>query len=60
MTSTRAADEVVPYRNGERSTEFLRSSGFSYLTFKSYNGYASYTSPDKALPLFFLPQKSEH
>ncbi|XP_044349104.1 acyl-protein thioesterase 1 homolog 1 isoform X1 [Triticum aestivum] len=41
------ADEVVPYRNGERSTEFLRSSGFSYLTFKSYNGLGHYTIPEE-------------
>ncbi|KAM3300634.1 hypothetical protein ACQJBY_041583 [Aegilops geniculata] len=41
------ADEVVPYRNGERSTEFLRSSGFSYLTFKTYNGLGHYTIPEE-------------
>uniref|UniRef100_A0A8R7P881 Phospholipase/carboxylesterase/thioesterase domain-containing protein n=1 Tax=Triticum urartu TaxID=4572 RepID=A0A8R7P881_TRIUA len=56
------ADEVVPYRNGERSTEFLRSSGFSYLTFKSYNGYTSHTTPDKALPLlghYTIPEEMD-
>ena len=36
-----AADEVVTYRNGERSAEILRSSGFAYLSFKPYNGYSS-------------------
>lgn len=34
-----AGDEVVRYKNGERSTEILRSSGFSNLTFKTYSGY---------------------
>lgn len=34
-----AADEVVTYRNGERSAEILRSSGFQYTYFKPYNGY---------------------
>jgi hypothetical protein len=34
-----AADEVVTYRNGERSAEFLRTSGFLYLNLKTYNGY---------------------
>jgi len=33
-----AADEVVTYRNGERSAEILRSSGFQYTYFKAYNG----------------------
>jgi lysophospholipase II len=32
-------DEVVVYRDGERSAEVLRNSGFSFLTFKPYNGY---------------------
>ncbi|RLM98349.1 hypothetical protein C2845_PM06G04190 [Panicum miliaceum] len=41
-------DEVVTYRNGERSAEILRSSGFSYLSFKPYNGYSSTnTTPEK-------------
>lgn len=34
-----AADEVVTYRNGEKSADFLRGSGFQYLNFKPYNGY---------------------
>ncbi|KAI5006871.1 hypothetical protein ZWY2020_042083 [Hordeum vulgare] len=36
-------DEFVSYRNGERSIEFLRFSGFSYVSFKSYNGLGHYT-----------------
>ncbi|KAI5006870.1 hypothetical protein ZWY2020_042082, partial [Hordeum vulgare] len=38
-----AADEFVPCRNGERLIEFLRSLGFSYVSFKSYNGLGHYT-----------------
>jgi len=37
------ADEVVTYRNGERSAEILRSSGFAYLRLKPYNGLGHYT-----------------
>ncbi|KAJ3670880.1 hypothetical protein LUZ60_008306 [Juncus effusus] len=40
-------DEVVLYRHGERSAEILRSSGFSNLTFKSYNGLGHYTIPEE-------------
>ncbi|RCV16285.1 hypothetical protein SEVIR_3G128300v4 [Setaria viridis] len=40
-------DEVVTYRNGERSAEILRSSGFSYLSFKPYNGLGHYTIPEE-------------
>ena len=44
-----AADEVVTYRNGERSAEILRSSGFAYLSFKPYNGYSSAnTTPENS------------
>uniref|UniRef100_A0A0D9V2U2 Phospholipase/carboxylesterase/thioesterase domain-containing protein n=1 Tax=Leersia perrieri TaxID=77586 RepID=A0A0D9V2U2_9ORYZ len=41
------ADEVVTYRNGERSADFLRSSGFQYLSTKSYNGLGHYTIPEE-------------
>ncbi|KAG2617153.1 acyl-protein thioesterase 1 homolog 1-like [Panicum virgatum] len=41
------ADEVVTYRNGERSAEILRSSGFAYLSFKPYNGLGHYTIPEE-------------
>ncbi|KAM3349902.1 hypothetical protein ACQJBY_022634 [Aegilops geniculata] len=40
-------DEVVTYRNGERSAEFLRNSGFSYLNFKAYNGLGHHTIPEE-------------
>ncbi|KAG0519463.1 hypothetical protein BDA96_09G266500 [Sorghum bicolor] len=40
-------DEVVVYRNGERSAEILRNSGFSFLTFKPYNGLGHYTIPEE-------------
>lgn len=41
------ADEVVTYRNGERSAEILRSSGFQYTYFKPYNGLGHYTIPEE-------------
>lgn len=41
------ADEVVTYRNGERSAEILRSSGFQYTYFKAYNGLGHYTIPEE-------------
>uniref|UniRef100_A0A0E0A3G8 Phospholipase/carboxylesterase/thioesterase domain-containing protein n=3 Tax=Oryza TaxID=4527 RepID=A0A0E0A3G8_9ORYZ len=41
------ADEVVSYRNAERSSDTLRSSGFLYLHFKSYNGLGHYTIPEE-------------
>ncbi|KAL6848856.1 hypothetical protein ACP4OV_021439 [Aristida adscensionis] len=41
------ADEVVTYRNGERSAEILRSSGFVYTTLKPYNGLGHYTVPEE-------------
>ncbi|WVZ99770.1 hypothetical protein U9M48_045022 [Paspalum notatum var. saurae] len=40
-------DDVVAYRNGERSAEILRSSGFSYMSFKPYNGLGHYTIPEE-------------
>ncbi|WVZ69735.1 hypothetical protein U9M48_018474 [Paspalum notatum var. saurae] len=41
------ADDVVKYRNGERSAEILRSSGFQYTYFKAYNGLGHYTIPEE-------------
>lgn len=38
-------DEVVPYKYGEKSAQFLSSSGFRYLTFKTYEGLGHYTVP---------------
>ncbi|KAJ4749544.1 alpha/beta-Hydrolases superfamily protein [Rhynchospora pubera] len=40
-------DEVVLYRHGERSAEILRTSGFSNLTFKAFNGLGHYTIPEE-------------
>ncbi|BAS87928.1 uncharacterized protein [Oryza sativa Japonica Group] len=40
-------DEVVSYRNAERSVDTLRNSGFLYLNFKSYNGLGHYTIPEE-------------
>ncbi|RLN29009.1 hypothetical protein C2845_PM05G27510 [Panicum miliaceum] len=50
------ADEVVTYRNGERSAEILRSSGFSYLSFKPYNGYSSANTTPENSKLSPLPR----
>nr|CAD1824001.1 unnamed protein product [Ananas comosus var. bracteatus] len=47
LSHERAGDEVVRYKNGERSTEILRSSGFSNLTFKTYSGLGHYTVPEE-------------
>ncbi|KAG8048486.1 hypothetical protein GUJ93_ZPchr0009g125 [Zizania palustris] len=41
------AGEVVTYRNGERSAEILRSSGFQFLHLKTYNGLGHYTIPEE-------------
>ncbi|XP_072993987.1 uncharacterized protein [Typha latifolia] len=41
------ADDVVLYKHGERSAEILRSTGFSNLTFKTFNGLAHYTVPEE-------------
>uniref|UniRef100_A0A453F1C6 Uncharacterized protein n=1 Tax=Aegilops tauschii subsp. strangulata TaxID=200361 RepID=A0A453F1C6_AEGTS len=46
--------EVVTYRNGERSAEFLRNSGFSYLNFKAYNGYYRWTCTIFHMIIIFL------
>ncbi|KAL0447504.1 UNVERIFIED_CONTAM: Acyl-protein thioesterase 1 [Sesamum latifolium] len=57
-TATRAAslpillchgsgDEVVPHKFGEKSADFLRSSGFGNLAFKSYDGLGHYTIPEE-------------
>ncbi|RWW81999.1 hypothetical protein BHE74_00009566 [Ensete ventricosum] len=35
-------DGVVPYKQGERSAETLRMSGFRNLTFMAYNGYVCF------------------
>ncbi|RZS21510.1 hypothetical protein BHM03_00054172 [Ensete ventricosum] len=39
---SRAGDGVVPYKQGERSAETLRMSGFRNLTFMAYNGYVCF------------------
>ncbi|THU48818.1 hypothetical protein C4D60_Mb06t03000 [Musa balbisiana] len=40
-------DGVVPYKQGERSAETLRMSGFRNLTFEAYNGLEHYTIPEE-------------
>ncbi|XP_074573779.1 uncharacterized protein LOC141830193 isoform X2 [Curcuma longa] len=40
-------DGVVPYKQGEKSAEMLRMSGFGNLTFKAYNGVEHYTVPEE-------------
>ncbi|XP_075641237.1 uncharacterized protein LOC142612944 [Castanea sativa] len=40
-------DDVVQYKFGEKSSASLRSSEFSDVTFKSYNGLGHYTIPDE-------------
>ncbi|XP_042392471.1 acyl-protein thioesterase 2-like [Zingiber officinale] len=40
-------DGVVPYKQGEKSAEMLRMSGFRNLTFKAYNGVEHYTVPEE-------------
>ncbi|KAJ7951862.1 Acyl-protein thioesterase 2 [Quillaja saponaria] len=39
------SDDVVPYNHGEKSAHSLSSSGFQYLTFRSYDGLGHYTVP---------------
>ncbi|WJX42802.1 lysophospholipase [Trifolium repens] len=39
------SDDVVPYKYGEKSAQFLSSAGFQYITFKSYDGFGHYTVP---------------
>ncbi|XP_076888045.1 uncharacterized protein LOC143538354 [Bidens hawaiensis] len=38
-------DEVVPCKFGERSSQILSSVGFTYVTFKTYEGLGHYTVP---------------
>ncbi|KAI8529488.1 hypothetical protein RHMOL_Rhmol12G0228400 [Rhododendron molle] len=38
-------DDVVPYKFGEKSTQFLGSAGFRYVSFKTYDGLGHYTVP---------------
>lgn len=38
-------DDVVAYKFGENSAQYLSSAGFCYLTFKSYDGLGHYTVP---------------
>ncbi|KAK7814944.1 hypothetical protein CFP56_002371 [Quercus suber] len=40
-------DDVVQYKFGEKSSVSLLSSGFSDVTFKSYNGYVEKDSQQK-------------
>ncbi|CAL9091527.1 unnamed protein product, partial [Musa acuminata var. zebrina] len=40
-------DGVVPYKQGERSAETLRMSGFRNLRFEAYNGLEHYTIPEE-------------
>ncbi|KAK4401132.1 Peptidyl-prolyl cis-trans isomerase CYP95 [Sesamum angolense] len=42
-----SGDEVVPHKFGEKSADFLRSSGFGNFTFKSYDGLGHYTIPEE-------------
>ncbi|KAG7029518.1 Acyl-protein thioesterase 2 [Cucurbita argyrosperma subsp. argyrosperma] len=42
-----SGDDVVAYKHGEKSAHTLSSSGFSNLTFKSYNGLGHYTIPEE-------------
>ncbi|KAH7652142.1 lysophospholipase II protein [Dioscorea alata] len=41
------ADDVVPYKHGEKSAEVLRSAGYRNLSFRSYNGLGHYTLPEE-------------
>ncbi|KAJ0960433.1 hypothetical protein J5N97_001741 [Dioscorea zingiberensis] len=41
------ADDVVPYKHGEKSAEVLRSAGYRNLCFRSYNGLGHYTLPEE-------------
>ncbi|GMH04495.1 hypothetical protein Nepgr_006335 [Nepenthes gracilis] len=41
------ADDVVPFKFGEKSAQKLTSSGFRDVTFKSYNGLGHYTNPQE-------------
>ncbi|KAF8011680.1 hypothetical protein BT93_J2074 [Corymbia citriodora subsp. variegata] len=39
------SDDVVPFNFGERSSRYLSSAGFRYVSFKSYDGLGHYTVP---------------
>ena len=41
------ADDVVLYKHGERSADFLKSSGFPNLVFESYSRLGHYTVPEE-------------
>ncbi|OEL25169.1 Acyl-protein thioesterase 2 [Dichanthelium oligosanthes] len=41
------ADDVVPYKHGERSADALKANGFSNVLFKSYNSLGHYTVPEE-------------
>ncbi|KAL5975271.1 hypothetical protein ACLOJK_031950 [Asimina triloba] len=41
------ADDVVLYKQGQKSAEALASTGFRNLTFETYNGLGHYTIPDE-------------
>ncbi|KAI4381953.1 hypothetical protein MLD38_007968 [Melastoma candidum] len=38
-------DEIVPHIYGEKSSRYLSSAGFRYVSFKSYDGIGHYTVP---------------
>ncbi|KAK7830717.1 hypothetical protein CFP56_027985 [Quercus suber] len=46
-TEIKLVDDVVQYKFGEKSSVTLLSSGFSDVTFKSYNGYVEKDSQQK-------------
>jgi len=52
-------DDVVQYKFGEKSSASLGSSGFSDVTFKSYNGYVKKDSQQKYL-LILINQESSN
>ena len=54
-----AVDDVVQYKFGEKSSVSLLSSGFSDVTFKSYNGYVEKDSKQKYL-LILINQESNN
>ncbi|KAJ4826587.1 hypothetical protein Tsubulata_008536 [Turnera subulata] len=41
------ADDVVPYKLGEKSAETLHSAGFRNVIFRTYNGLGHYTIPEE-------------
>ena len=54
-----AVDDVVQYKFGEKSSMSLLSSGFSDVTFKSYNGCVEKNSQQKYL-LILINQESNN